>query len=146
MIRNDISLWPLVLSVSSGTPTYEQLQSFSAEWDGWLDCGERFATLRVYLDIESHTHPEGGAREKKRWYQANSDRVKSLVVGMASVLPAAILDEVQRMDAEKLFGVPAQAFTQIDPAINWIGAHLSREGFIIARENASTKLRRLMVE
>lgn len=125
MIRNDLSLWPLVLSVSRGVPTYEELQSFSAEWEGWLDRGERFATFRVYVDAAAHTHPAGGAREKKRWFQANGSRLKSLVIGMASVVPSDILDEVRRMNAEKLYGVPAQTFDQNNEAIEWIGGLLS---------------------
>lgn len=125
MIRNDLSLWPLVLSASRGTPTYEELQFFSAEWESWLDRGERFATLRVYLDAASHTHPEGGAKEKKRWFQANGPRLKSLVIGMASVVPSGLLDEVRRMNAEKLYGVPAQTFDQVDEALAWIGRLLA---------------------
>jgi hypothetical protein len=146
MIRNDLSLWPLVLSVSRGAPTLEDLRAFSADWDGWLDRGARFATLRVYADAAAHTHPEGGAKEKKRWFQAQGERVASLVVGMATVVPADILETVERMKTEKLFGVPARSFAQVGPAVAWTGARLEEQGLTLDPVRASETLRRLMVE
>lgn len=145
MIQNDLSLWPLVLSIARGVPTYEELRSFSTDWERWLDRGERFATLRIYMDAAAHTYPEGGAQEKKRWFQANGERLKSRVIAIASVVPADILSKVQRIDAEKLFGVPVRTFAQIDPAIGWVGAHFAEQGLRVDPENIEAALKRLMV-
>lgn len=145
MMRNDLTLWPLVVSVSRGVPTLQELQTHSADWEGWLDRGERFATLRLYADVAAHSYPDGGAKEKKRWFQANGARVKTLVVGMASVVPSEILEKVGRTNNENLFGVPVQAFADTVPAAQWIGALLQAQGLDVSLEKASATLKRLMV-
>lgn len=120
MIRHNLSQWPLVLSVMHGAMTRDEQIGFFSEWTGWLDRGEPFATLRVFSDAASLERPEGGAKEAKAWLQANAERVKSLVMGMATVVPAESFEEVSRMNAEKLFGVPAMSFDDATAAIAWV--------------------------
>lgn len=120
MIRHDLTHWPLVLSNMSGPMTLEEQLAFFAAWTGWLDRGERFATLRVFADVEALRRPEGGAKEAKAWLQTNAERVKAQVMSMATVVPVEAYNEVSRMNAEKLFGVPAQTFARSDEAVAWI--------------------------
>lgn len=122
MIKTDLSHWPLAISVAKGTMTSEENAAFLADWTAWLDRGDPFVTLRIFADAESLLRPEGGAREAKAWLQSNSERIKALVKGMATVVPSDKLDEVSRMNAEKLFGVPANCFDGVDEAITWIGS------------------------
>jgi len=120
MIRHDLTQWPLVLSFIQGATTLDEQIGFFSEWNGWLDRGEPFVTLRVFSDAASLERPEGGAKEAKAWLQANAQRVKSLVMGMATVVPAEPFEEVSRMNAEKLFGVPAMSFDDAAAAIVWV--------------------------
>lgn len=128
MIKHDLSRWPLVVSVSRGAPTLEELRRFSDDWTRWFARNERFATLRIHVDAQSHTHPEGGAKEKKRWFTESRDDLKSLIIGMATVVPAEILGEVGRTKQAKLYGVPAQAFESLDDAVDWLASLFSAEG------------------
>ncbi len=128
MIRHDLSHWPLVLSTMTGASTADEQRAFFAEWSGWLDRGIAFATLRVFQDDASLERPSGGAKEAKLWLQENGDKIKDHVIGMATVVPPARFDEMSRMNAEKLFGVPAQTFADIEPALEWIAARLADKG------------------
>ena len=119
MTRHDLTQWPLVLSVMRGATTLDEHMRFFREWNSWLDRGEPFITLRVFTDAASLERPEGGGKEAKAWLQANADRVKSLVLGIATVVPTECFREVSRINAEKLFGVPATTFMDIPSAIAW---------------------------
>ncbi|WP_180899676.1 hypothetical protein [Martelella soudanensis] len=107
--------------------TSEENAAFLADWTDWLDRGDPFVTLRIFADAESLHRPEDGAREAKAWLQSNSDRIKLLVKGMATVVPPDKLDEVSRMNAERLFGVPAKCFDSVEEAITWIDSVVSGE-------------------
>ncbi len=120
MIRHDLKQWPLVLSVARDATTLDEQIGFLCEWNSWLDRGEPFVTLRIFSDAASLERPEGSAKEAKAWLQANAGRVKSLVMGMATVVPKESFEGVSRMNAEKLFGVPAKTFEDIASAISWI--------------------------
>lgn len=120
MMKHDLSCWPLVLSVSQGMPSLEDLQGYSTAWTEWLDRGERFATLRILLDSEAHEHPPGGARERKTWFSAHGDRLKAQVVGMATVAPADVVAHMNRIKTDRLFGVPARAFDGVEDALAWL--------------------------
>jgi hypothetical protein len=120
MIRHDLSHWPLVLTIARGAPTLGDQTLFLTEWSHWLDRNERFATVRLFLDADALAHPEGGAREAKTWLRENAVRIRHLVLGMATIVPAAEFERMSRMDAEKLFGTPAQIFREIDGALVWL--------------------------
>ncbi|MFT4117204.1 hypothetical protein [Bradyrhizobium sp.] len=138
MIQHDLTQWPLVLSVMRGVTTLDEQVGFFSEWNGWLDRGEPFITLRVFSDAASLERPEGGAKEAKAWLQANADRVKSLVMGMATIVPAESFEDVSRMNAEKLFGVPAKTFDDVSSAIAWVeDAILLPRGVSFDREAAT---------
>ncbi|WP_033920790.1 hypothetical protein [Sphingomonas sp. 37zxx] len=127
MIRHDLTHWPLITSMMQGTVTLDEQMAFLADWTSWLDRGERFATLRVFAGTDALARAEGGAKETKMWLQTNKDRIKALVVGMATVVPAERLEEVSRMNAEKLFGVPARTFADVEEAANWITSQLAEK-------------------
>ncbi|MBS0220171.1 MAG: hypothetical protein JSR91_05455 [Proteobacteria bacterium] len=120
MICHDLSQWPLVLTVARGAMTVEDHAAFLAEWTRWLDRGERFATLRWFVDSEALAHPEGAGPAAKVWLQANAARLRAQVLGMATIVPPESLERVGRMNAEKLFGVPARSFGDFDQALRWM--------------------------
>lgn len=120
MMEHEISCWPLALSVSQGAPSLDDLHGYSAAWNAWLDRQQRFATLRVLLDSAAHVHPPGGARERKDWLAANGARLQAQVIGMATVAPADVVAQMNRVKTERLFGVPAQAFDSLDAALAWL--------------------------
>lgn len=122
MIRHDLTHWPLVLSAAHGAMSLEEQLDFLSEWTAWLDRGETFATLRVFTDSDALKRPDGGAKEAKVWLQSNGERIKQLVIGMATVVPSAALEETSRMNAEKLFGVPAQMFDEVNEATMWLAS------------------------
>lgn len=122
MIRHDLTHWPLVLSAADGTTSLEEQLHFFSEWTTWLDRGETFATLRVFTDTDALKRPEGGAKEAKVWLQSNGERIKQLVIGMATVVPSSTLEEMRRMNVEKLFGVPAQIFDDANEAAMWLAS------------------------
>lgn len=131
MIRHDLDHWPLVLSVADGSMSFEEHLAFLSDWTGWLERGEPFATLRIFSDLDSLHRPEGGAKEAKAWLQANGDSIRHLVVGMATVVPAQALDEVSKMNAEKLFGVPARSFDNATEAAKWLMPLMQAKGIAV---------------
>ncbi|MEJ2623554.1 MAG: hypothetical protein P8Z80_03140 [Pseudolabrys sp.] len=124
MIRHNLAHWPLVLSAVRGSLTQEDQLAFFAEWAAWFDRGGSFATLRVFVDADSLTRPQGGGKEAKAWLQANAERLKTQVLGMATVVPPIHFEEMSRMNAEKLFGVPARTFEDPHKAISWLNSLL----------------------
>jgi len=119
-MRHDLSCWPLALSFSSGTPDLQTLRDYSSAWMTWLERGERFVTLRVLLDSEAYGHPPGGAQERKRWFAVNGASLKNQVLGMATVAPADVVEKINKIKTDRLFGVPAQAFTTVQAALDWL--------------------------
>ncbi|NLR97627.1 hypothetical protein HGP17_12480 [Rhizobium sp. P38BS-XIX] len=122
MIRHDLSHWPFVLSAAQGAMSLDEQLDFLSDWTAWLDRGETFATLRVFTDSDALRRPEGSAREAKAWLQSNGERIRQLVIGMATVVPSSALEEMSRMNAEKLFGVPAQMFDDVNEATMWLAS------------------------
>jgi len=120
MMQHNLSCWPLVLSVSKGQPDLAELQDYSSQWTSWLARDESFAVLKIFLDSDSHTHPPGAAKEEKHWLAANGERFAQQVVGMASVAPTPLLEKIQKMKLERLFGVPAQSFAFVEEALDWL--------------------------
>jgi hypothetical protein len=120
MIRHDLAHWPLVVTIAYGVMTRDEHAAFLADWTCWLDRRERFATLRLFADSAALSHPDGAARDAKAWLQTNSERIRAQVFGMATIVPAQELERVSRMNAEKLFGVSAQSFGNVDEAMTWI--------------------------
>lgn len=137
MITHELTFWPLVVSVSSGAPTYDDLLEFNKAWSGWLDRGSPFAVMRILADTQSHTQPPGGAKEKKGWLQKNGERIRSRVIGMATVVPAEIFADVSKMDAQKLFGVPARSFVSVEDALAWLTPLLDAESMRLDRNAIS---------
>lgn len=116
----DASCWPLAMTFSSGSPRLEDMLDDAANWSAWLGRGERFAILRVLLDRDAYAHPPGAAQARKSWLAEHGDLIRKQMLGMALVLPEDVLGQAQRMQAERLFGVPAQAFCSVEDAIAWL--------------------------
>lgn len=121
MIHHELGQWPLVISVSSGLQTLEDMQVFTEDWNSWLDRGEPFASLRVFADADALVHPEGSAQSAKQWLQARGADIRRHMMGMASVVPPDQYEKIRKMNVEKLFGVPADTFARTDEAIAWLG-------------------------
>ncbi|AYR19743.1 hypothetical protein [Alcaligenes faecalis] len=132
----DASCWPLGMTFSSGSPRLEDMLDDAANWRAWLGRGERFAILRVLLDRDAYAHPPGAAQARKAWLAEHGDLIRQHMLGMALVLPEDVLDQAQRMQAERLFGVPAQAFCSIEDAIAWLRP-LMTQNFGIANSEAA---------
>ncbi len=128
MVIHDLCRWPLVISTMSGTITNQEYLDFLAAWGTWLDRGERFASLRRFTDAASLVHPQGSAKEAKKWLQDNGARIRSQVVGLVTVVPAECLEAASRMDAEKLFGVPALTCSDLDQGLEWIATRFEQIG------------------
>jgi hypothetical protein len=52
---------------------------------------------------------------------------------------------MSRMNAEKLFGVPAQTFATVEPAVAWVVARLEGNGLRADSATVGRALERLMV-
>lgn len=120
-MKHDVSAWPLALTVSRGQPSLDELQDYSAAWTGWLQRGERFATLKVFADAAAYTHPRGGGQERKAWFVDQGEQLREQVLAMATVAPPEVVAKINRIKSEGLYGpVPAQAFTTVLAATQWL--------------------------
>ncbi len=120
MIRHDLTHWPLVVSRACGTTTLDDQLDFLAHWTCWLDRGQPFVALRAFTDDDSHLRPRGGAQMMKAWLWENGGRLRRLVGGIATVVLPSHYERMSRIDAERLFGVPARLFIELGAALDWI--------------------------
>lgn len=120
MIRHDLTHWPLVVSCARGTATLADQLDFLAHWTCWLDRGEPFVALRAFTDDDAHLRPRGAAQEMKAWLWENGGRLRRLLGGIATVVLPDHYERMSRIDAERLFGVPARLFVDIGAALDWI--------------------------
>jgi len=120
MIRHDLSHWPLVISLAQGAPSLAEIEAFHQQWNHWLARGEPFATLRVFMDAGAMAHPPGSSVLAKQWLQTHRQRIRQQVRGMVSVVPASEYPRMSRMNAEKLFGIPAAMFSELPAALDWL--------------------------
>lgn len=118
MIVHDLADWPLALTLARGPLTLAEHSACLAEWTRWLDRQERFAILGVFADEAALVHPDGAAQAARSWLRAHVARIRTQVIAMATVVPAGHLG---RMDAERLFGVPAEAFCDLASALRFLG-------------------------
>ncbi|WP_312418071.1 hypothetical protein [Comamonas sp.] len=132
----DTSCWPLAMTFSSGSPRFEDMLDDAANWRAWLGRGKRFAMLRVLLDRDAYAHPPGAAQARKAWLAEHGALIRQQMLGMALVLPGDVLNQAQRMQAERLFGVPAQAFCSVEDAIAWLKPLMTQD-FGIADSEAA---------
>lgn len=120
MIKHDLTHWPLVITALRGAPTLEDQQDLFSTMDAALDRGEFFATLRIYVDEDALARPQGSGQESKAWFQNNGERLKTLVLGMATVVPAHRVEERNKMNTQKMTGSPAMAFGDVAQAVDWL--------------------------
>lgn len=120
MTRHDLSHWPLVVTLAQGPSSLPDMQAFIDEWGRWLARGEPFATLRVFADSAALEHPPGSAPLAKQWLQQQGEAIRRHVMGMATVVPPGDYERLRKMNAEKLFGVPAATFADVTGALDWL--------------------------
>jgi len=53
MMQHHLSCWPLVVSIASGEPDLQELRDYSSAWTSWLDRGEPFVMLKIFLDVHT---------------------------------------------------------------------------------------------
>jgi len=119
-MHHDLSHWPLVITVASKASTLAEMEAFLQTWEQWLAGDELFALLRVFTRSESLTHPPGSAPLVKQWLQKQGEAIRQRVMGMATVVPPADYERLRKMNAEKLFGVPAATFADVPAALRWM--------------------------
>lgn len=113
--------WPVVLSTAWGTPTRAQHAAYLDEWRTWFARGERFAVLRHFADEASLAHPDGAARDTKRWLSGGAgDAIRRQVVAMVNVVPETALPGMVGMSIEKVFGIPGMIGDDMDAALRWL--------------------------
>lgn len=127
MLKTDLSHWPLIITVATGPATVEEYDEHFAQWAEWLQQDEHFATLRIFVDDDSLVHPPGSAQQSKQWLQQWGAGIREKVMGMASVVPEALYPKQSKMNAEKLFGVPAQTFADIHSSLAWLEQHVFKQ-------------------
>lgn len=120
MIHNDLTHWPLVISVSQGISTLAETEAYIEEWNAWLARGEPFMALRVFVDAESLARQPGGPQLVKKWLQERNLEVRAQVKGMVAVVPPSEYERLNKMNTEKLFGVPAATFADLAAALEWL--------------------------
>jgi len=119
-MQYDLTHWPLVISVASTPSTLAEMETFLQRWEQWLADGELFALLRVFTHSESLTHPPGSPPLVKQWLQQQGEAIRQRVMGMATVVPPVDYERLRKMNAEKLFGVPAATFADVPAALRWL--------------------------
>jgi len=120
VIRHDLSHWPLVISMGQGNSSLTEVETFHQEWNRWLAREEPFATLRLFVDMDSTVQPPGASVFVKQWLQIHSEAVRANVMGMAMVVCASEYPRFAKRNAEKLFGVPAAVFDELPAALDWL--------------------------
>lgn len=123
---HDTEQWPYVVTFAKGPSTIEDVRAFIDSWNRWLDDGKPFIAIRYFLDEASLLHPEGAPREIKQWFQQNAECIRNQVMAMVSIVPESVYEEASRMDAEKLFRVPAGTFSNVDAALHWLEERVVR--------------------
>jgi len=119
-MQHDLSHWPLVITVAAKSSTLTEMEAFLQTWEQWLAGGELFAMLRVFTHSESLTHPPGSPPLAKQWLQQQGEAIRQQVMGMATVVPLVDYERLRKMNAEKLFGVPAATFADVPAALRWM--------------------------
>ncbi|HEP7962686.1 TPA: hypothetical protein VDU60_000312 [Pseudomonas aeruginosa] len=136
MIRHDISHWPLALSLAYGASSLDDIEKFMSAWSNWLAQGESFAILRVFLDIQSTERSAGAGNSTKPWFQDQAPRIREQVIGIATVVPQSEYERINKINAEKLFGVPARTFLDVHAALLWLQQEIfSPRGLLLPNDD-----------
>jgi hypothetical protein len=81
--------------------------------------------------MQALERPDGGVKAAKTWLQKNAARIKRLVIGIATVIPEDGMKKHGKLDAEKLFGVPARTFITANDGLVWIISLMAARGFVL---------------
>ena len=118
MITNDLTHFPLVITVFDSAPTIEQQKVFFTQWTRWFKKKQKIVTLRIY----------------------KNENIQQSVVAMANVLPETT--ENQRGSKSRL-GIPNDNFTQIEEAMDWLFDHLALADINIDRQSVLNTIAKL---
>jgi len=120
MTRHDLTHWPLVITLEQGRSSLDDTRALLDGWNHWLARGAPFATLRMFTGAELLLPPPGAPQLLKQWLQQQSEAIRQYCAGMATVVPISALARVRKMNAEKLFRVPAASFDKPRHALDWL--------------------------
>ncbi|MFX5612456.1 hypothetical protein ABTD63_04420 [Acinetobacter baumannii] len=140
MITNDLTHFPLVITVFDSAPTIEQQKVFFTQWTSWFKKKQKFVTLRIYKNENALQRPDGSGQETKQWMENNRENIQQSVVAMANVLPETT--ENQRGSKSRL-GIPNDNFTQIEEAMDWLFDHLALADINIDRQSVLNTIAKL---
>lgn len=111
---------PLVVFEFEGPQTLEAHRQSLQCWNEQLARNELFVAIRIFRDDVSLAHPEGAAKLTRRWLRDGAgQRIKSRVLAMINVVPAAAYDRMKHLDVETVFGVPGGIFESTAQAVEW---------------------------
>jgi len=140
MITNDLTHFPLVISVFESAPTIEQQKAFFDEWAPWFEMQQKFATLRIYKNENALQRPDGSGQEIKQWMQNNLENIQQSVVAMANVLPETAEN---RRGSKSQLGIPNDNFIQVEEAVDWLLDHLAAADIHIDRQTVLNTIAKL---
>ncbi|KAB0544441.1 hypothetical protein F7P85_03105 [Kerstersia gyiorum] len=142
MIRHDISHWPLALSLAHGASSLEDIEKFMSAWSDWLAQDESFSILRVFLDPQSTERSAGSGNSTKSWLQDQASRIREQVIGIATVVPPSEYERISKINAERLFGVPARTFLDAHAALLWLQQEIfSPRGLLLPNDDILRSIR-----
>jgi hypothetical protein len=110
--------WPLAIAVAEGPVTSSGLRQFLTQWGLWLDRASPFVLLRIFTCDEAVASFDAMQVELQAWAQANNERIRKLVLGIATTVPERCLEH--STEAEHMFGIPVRTFTSSLTAVSWL--------------------------
>ena len=110
--------WPLAIAVAEGPVTPSGLRQFLIQWGLWLDRASPFVLLRIFTCDEAVASFDAMQAELQAWTQANDERIRNLVLGIATTVPERCLE--RSTEAEHMLGIPARTFTSSLTAVSWL--------------------------
>src|SRR5919109_1065876 len=116
----DDTNWPLTIAIAEGPVTPSGLRQFLIQWGLWLDRDSPFVLLRIFTCDEAVASFGAMHAELQAWAQANNERIRKLVLGIATTVPERCLEEMHSTEAEHMFGIPARTFTSSLTAVSWL--------------------------
>lgn len=122
----DDTNWPLAIVVAEGKVTPRGFRQFLREWSCWLDRATPFALLQIFTCSEAAASFRERSGELGTWSLANSARIRSLVLAVATVVPTSTPAEACDPHRKSVVGVPTRYFTSSRAAVSWL------EGSILA--------------
>jgi hypothetical protein len=126
MIDCDDTNWPLAIAVAEKAISPADHRLFLDRWKCWLDRGRPFVLLRMFVSDEAVIQPESLSGESASWLAANIDRVRSLVLAIATTVPRHHLEARRLLDVDSVSGIPSKVFADGVSAVAWLDQDILR--------------------